>query len=123
MARINKVDIKRGDIWAIDLRPGLGSEITKKRPCLVISSDEFNNVSPLVIVLPVSSQIHQISGPERILLPRKNTRLKKDSIILINHIRALDKGRLSKKIGELSEEILREVEDGIKIVLDLDERN
>lgn len=109
--------IKQGDIWAIDLRPTTGYEIAKIRPCVVISSSTFNDTSSVIIILPISSQIPKIIGPERILLSKEGTKLKKDSIILVNHIRSLDKTRFSKKIGTIPKEKIAEIENSIKTIL------
>lgn len=120
MARIaSPVDIKRGDVWATDLRPGVGFEITKKRPTLIISRNTINKISPTVIVIPLSSQIYKILGPERIHIPQKEGELVKDSVALISQMRAIDKTRLIKRIGRISKDKLREVEEALKIVLDL----
>lgn len=110
---------KRGEIWATDLRPGLGWEVAKIRPALVISNNAINQVSGVIIVIPISSQFSQILGPERILISDKGTNLKKDSVILTTQIRAADKNRLTKKIGKLASSKLAEVEDAMKIVLGL----
>ncbi len=115
--------IKRGDLWIADLRPGQGFEIAKKRPCLIVSSNDVNSISPTVIVIPLSSQAYKILGPERLFISKKETRLAKDSVILVTQIRAIDKNRLIKLIGHVSKSKLQEVEDGIKIVLDLTGEN
>lgn len=112
--------IQRGEIWTADLRPGTGHEITKIRPVLVISRNTINKISPLAIVIPISSQIPPVIGPDRVFLPAKNSKLAKDSVILCGHIRTLDKSRLQKKIDSLSKNKLEEVEEAIQLVLGLD---
>lgn len=111
---------KRGEIWIVDLRPGKGWEVSKKRPAIVISANQINSRSPLVIILPISSQIPAILGVERILLPGNSTSLKKDSLILVHQIKAIDKSRLIKKIGTLAKDKLEEVEDSLNLVLGLE---
>lgn len=111
--------IKRGDIWAADLRPGIGWEVTKRRPALIISHNAINSIYPTVIVIPISSQAPSILGPERVFISKKGTKLQKDSVILTTQMRAIDKTRLFKKIGVISEAKLIEVEESIKIVLGL----
>ena len=59
---------KRGEIWAADLRPGLGWEVAKIRSALVISSNPVNQTSGVVVIIPISSQLPKILGPERILI-------------------------------------------------------
>ncbi|MGI8419975.1 MAG: type II toxin-antitoxin system PemK/MazF family toxin [Candidatus Levyibacteriota bacterium] len=111
--------IRRGDIWITDLRPGVGREVAKKRPTLVISINPINSISPTVIVIPISSRIPTLLGPERIFLSASESMLEKDSVILNFHIRAVDKKRLSKKISSLSKTKMKEVEEALKLVLDL----
>ena len=119
MARLDTKQIRRGELWTVDLRPTIGWEIAKKRPALIISSDQINSESPLVIIIPVSSKIPQVTGFEKILLGKKESNLEKDSVILVNQIRTVDKTRLGKKIGHISEGKLEEVEDALKLVLGL----
>ena len=111
--------IKRGEIWVGDLRPGVGREVVKKRPVIIVSKNEINTISPTVIVIPISSQTYPILGPERIFLPAKGTKLEKDSVILVYQIRAIDKQRLIKKIGTLPPKTLKAVEQSLKLILDL----
>ena len=111
---------KRGEIWVADLIPGKGWEIAKKRPVIVISTNEINNISPLVIIIPISSQIPEILGPERVLLEKEKGTFNKNSVVLTEQIRAIDKSRLIKKLDILPKEKLLEVEDALKIVLGLE---
>lgn len=115
----NTKQIKRGDLWIVDLRPAVGWEVAKKRPALIISSDQINSISPLIVVIPISSQIPEIIGSEKIFLSKKEANLEKDSAILVNQIKAIDKTRLGKKIGKISQDKLFEVEDSLKLVLGL----
>ena|SRR3990167_2292283 len=112
MARL----IKRGQIWIADLNPGYGAEIHKKRPALIIASNEINQFSHTTIVIPISSQVFSKSI-ETVLLPKKSTGLEKDSVILPVFVRAIDKNRLIEKVGSISDEKLEEVEDSLKLVL------
>lgn len=110
--------ISRGDMWIADLRPGVGFEVTKKRPTLIISRNTVNEISPTVIVIPLSSQVYKILGPERISIPQKDSSLHRDSVALVTQMRAIDKTRLIKKVGPISKDKLKEVEQALKIVLD-----
>lgn len=124
MARIGKNQqvVNRGEIWTTNLlEGGVGFEISKKRPGLVISSNNINSKSPIVIIIPISSQISQVIGPERVLLPKKEAGLEKDSMLLVYQLRAIDKTRLGKKVGKISKEKIKEVEEALRLVLSLDE--
>jgi|SRR3989344_5935096 len=112
-----RVNIYRGEIWVVDLHAGVGWEVAKKRPALVISNNQINRISPLVVIIPISSRIPEILGPERILISKKQTGLVKDSVMMINQIRTIDKKRLVSKTGKISEERLLEVEESLKLVL------
>lgn len=115
-----KVRIRRGDIWVTNLNPGFGREIHKTRPSIVISSNVINQHSVTLVILPITSQINPL-GPEKILLPKENTNLDKDSAVLVSEIRAIDKGRLTKKIGTISLQKMTEIEESLKIILGLEE--
>lgn len=110
--------IKRGEIWTVDLRK-VGSEISKIRPALVVSINSIQNLSPVVVVLPLSSRISQIIGPERVLLSKTDTGLIRDSVALSFQVRAIEKRKLVKRISRLSKQKMVEVEGSIKIVLGL----
>ena len=114
--------IKRGEIWIADLNPGYEQEIHKKRPVVIISNDAINKYSPTLIILPVTSRVFPL-GPEKILLSKKNKKLHKKSAILILGIRNIDRNRLIRKISYVDGENMIEIEDGLKLVLELKEGN
>ena len=120
MPKPSNIYPKRGEVWIADLIPGKGWEVGKMRPVIVISANEINNISPLVIIIPISSQIPQIIGPARVLIKKEGGFVEKDSVALPNQIRAADKSRFIKKIGNLSNDKLTEVEDSLKLVLGLE---
>lgn len=119
MARVNgnAKAIKRGEIWSTDLRPGIGQEVTKVRPALVVSNNTINRIAATLVIIPISSQIPPVLGPDRILVSQKQTGLTKDSVLLCGHIRAIDKKRLKKKIGAINKTILNEVEQALQLIL------
>lgn len=110
--------LKRGQVWIADLNPGFGIEIHKKRPILIISNNTLNNNWPRIIVVPFSTQIHPMN-PGKVFIPKDLCGVDKDSIILTQDIRSIDKSRLVKKIGFLPKEKLLEVEESLKLVLAL----
>lgn len=116
---ISELLIKKGDIWTADLRPGKGYEIAKIRPVLIISSDIINSISPMVIVLPISSQLPPVLGSDKIHLSKKQTGLAKESAVLVSHIRSIDKSRITKKVGKIPKNKLEEIEETLKLALGL----
>jgi len=111
---------KRGEVFIADLNPAFGREIHKKRPVLVISNNTLNQILPTVIMAPFSSIVPEFIGPDVIKIKDSRIGLAKDSAIIINQMRSIDKSRLVKKVGILSKGKFEEVEDALKIVLGLD---
>lgn len=110
--------IKRGEIWTVNLEPSLHREIHKKRPALIISNNIINDKTYYAILIPISSQVPKIIGPEMVLVGKKEG-LDKQSVILPLFIRSVDQERLIKKIGALTEIKLLEAESSLKILLQL----
>lgn len=108
--------IKRGDIWVVDLEPGFGREIHKRRPGVVVSSDDFHKNSPHVVVVPGSSIVPNILTQDIVLLGRVKG-LQRETALLPILIRSIDKERLVRKVGTISKEKLLEVEEALKLVL------
>lgn len=111
---------KRGEVFIADLNPAFGREIHKKRPVLILSNNTLNQTLPTVIMAPFSSIVPEFVGPDVILIKDPKIGLDKDSAIIINQIRSIDKSRLTKKVGTLSKVKLEEVENALKIVLGLE---
>lgn len=105
----------RGEIWLTNFNPGLGTELHKNRPALIISANEVNKHHPRVIVIPISTKNY--SGLSVIQFRSKRSGLNKESFILPTEIRAIDKVRLIKKTGKISKNKLKEVEETVKLVL------
>lgn len=116
---VNTLQIKRGQIWIADLNPGFGQELHKKRPVVIISTETVNTNSPLIIVLPLTSQVSHL-GPEKILLSQKETGLHKKSAVLILGVRSIDKDRLLKKVCSVTQDSMLKIEDSLKLLLGLD---
>ena len=91
--------IKRGELYYADLSPVVGSEQGGVRPVLVVQNDVGNKYSPTVIAAAVTSKINKAKLPTHIELPSNTYGLQKDSVILLEQIRTLDKRRLKEKIG------------------------
>ena len=109
--------IKRGELYYADLSPVVGSEQGGIRPVLVVQNDVGNKYSPTVIAAAVTSKINKAKLPTHIELPSNMYGLQKDSVILLEQIRTLDKRRLKERIGELSETTMSRVDNAILISL------
>ena len=109
--------IKRGELYYADLSPVVGSEQGGIRPVLVVQNDVGNKYSPTVIAAAVTSKINKAKLPAHIELPSSAYGLVRDSVILLEQIRTLDKRRLKERIGELNETTMSQVDKAILISL------
>jgi mRNA interferase MazF len=115
--------MKRGDVYWVDLVPRSGSEQTGRRPAIVVSHDGFNQTSGWrsIIVVPVSTSLSQGKrGPTVIELSGGIAGLPKASFAVCHQVTTLDRAKLTRKVGSLPPEFLREVEEGLKAAMDLD---
>ena len=115
------VSVKRGDIYSADLSPVVGSEQGGIRPVLIIQNDVGNKYSPTVIAAAITSRINKAKMPTHIELPAQDFGLSKDSVILTEQIRTLDKKRLREKIGKLDKELMIKVDEALSVSFGLDE--
>ena len=113
--------VKRGDIYYADLSPVIGSEQGGVRPVLIVQNDIGNKYSPTVIAAAITSQINKAKMPTHIEIGAENYGLNKDSVILLEQIRTIDKQRLREKIGRLSDDLMDGVDRAIGISFGLDE--
>ena len=109
--------IKRGELYYADLSPVVGSEQGGVRPVLVVQNDVGNKFSPTVIAAAVTSKINKAKLPTHIELPSNEYGLNKDSVILLEQIRTLDKRRLKERIGELPSDTMSKVDRAMLISL------
>lgn len=109
--------IKRGELYYADLSPVVGSEQGGIRPILIVQNDTGNKFSPTVIAAAVTSKIGKAKLPTHIELNADQFGLRKDSVILLEQIRTLDKKRLKERIGELSPVTMRKVNVALLISL------
>lgn len=111
------MQIKRGDIFYADLSPVVGSEQGGVRPILIVQNDIGNKYSPTVIVAAITSRLTKAKLPTHIELPRQEYNLEKDSVVLLEQIRTLDKTRLKDYISTLSSQKMQEVNRAMLISL------
>ena len=109
--------IKRGEIYFADLSPVVGSEQGGVRPVLVVQNDVGNKYSPTIIAAAITSQLEKAKLPTHIQLPAEKYGLPKDSVVLLEQIRTLDKKRLKEKIGELPVVEMTKVNEALLISL------
>jgi len=107
------VNAKRGDIFYADLSPVIGSEQGGVRPVLIVQNDIGNRYSPTVIVAAITSQISKAKLPTHVEITAKEYGLPKDSVILLEQIRTIDKKRLEEKVGNIDEAIMERVNEGL----------
>ncbi len=112
--------IRRGDIYYADLSPVVGSEQGGVRPVLIIQNDVGNRHSPTVIAAAITSQINKARLPTHIELGARSYGLSKDSVILLEQIRTIDKKRLKERMGRLDEQLMQRVDDAIAVSFGLD---
>lgn len=111
--------VKRGDIYYANLSPVVGSEQGGHRPVLVLQNDVGNKYSPTVIVGAITSQISKAKLPTHVEISAKQYNLEKDSVVLLEQLRTIDKRRLKEKVTHLSDDIMAKVDEAIKISLGL----
>jgi len=116
---VNEVIVKRGDIIYADLSPVIGSEQGGVRPVLIVQNDIGNKYSPTVIVAAITSQINKAKLPTHIEINANEYGLPKDSVVLLEQIRTIDKKRLREKIGHFDEDMMDRVNDCLKISMGL----
>lgn len=109
--------IEKFHIYLADLNPQFGSEPGKIRPVIVIQTDMLNKVHPSTIVLPVTTKVIKDASILRVHIEKEETNLKEESDILIDQVRAIDKRRFIKHIGELCEEHKQRIIENLKIVI------
>jgi len=108
------VAVRRGEVWRVDLDPTRGSEIRKTRPAVVLTADALNRARRTVVVVPLSTGPAP-RPPIVVAVASAGT----GSVAVCDQVRAVDKGRLTQRVGQLAAADLRAVEDGLRVVLGL----
>ena len=114
------MNIKRGDIFYADLSPVIGSEQGGLRPVLIVQNDIGNRYSPTVIAAAITSKMSKTKLPTHIDVYGESAGLAKDSIILLEQIRTIDKKRLKEKMGHLDDETMLNVNGAIQVSFGLE---
>ncbi|MBA9029230.1 mRNA interferase MazF [Peribacillus huizhouensis] len=111
--------VKRGDVYFADLSPVVGSEQGGTRPVLILQNDIGNRFSPTVIVAAITAQIQKAKLPTHVEINAKKYGFERDSVILLEQIRTIDKQRLTDKITHLDEPMMHKVNEALQISLGL----
>ena len=111
--------MRRGDIYYADLRPVIGSEQGGIRPVLIVQNDLGNKHSPTVICAAITSKMHKAKLPTHIELSTSQYDMEKDSVILLEQLRTIDKTRLKCKVFHLDNKIMQKVNGALLISLEL----
>jgi len=111
--------VKRGDVFFADLSPVVGSEQGGTRPVLVIQNDIGNRFSPTVIIAAITAQIQKAKLPTHVEINAKKYGFERDSVILLEQLRTIDKSRLTDKITQLDDVLMEEVDEALEISLGL----
>lgn len=111
--------VKRGDIFYADLSPVIGSEQGGIRPVIIIQNDIGNKYSPTVIVAAITSQINKAKLPTHVEISSEEYGLNRDSVVLLEQVRTLDKKRLKEKIGHMTDSDMKKVNKALQISLSL----
>ena len=111
--------MKRGDVYYADLRPVIGSEQGGIRPVVIVQNDIGNLHSPTIIVAAVTSKLNKAKLPTHIELSADRYHMVRDSVILLEQLRTIDKSRLKEKICHLDGEIMGQIDKGLNISLEL----
>ncbi|RCW73029.1 type II toxin-antitoxin system PemK/MazF family toxin [Saliterribacillus persicus] len=111
--------VKRGDVYFADLSPVVGSEQGGVRPVLVLQNDIGNRFSPTVIVAAITAQIQKAKLPTHVEIDAKQYDFERDSVILLEQVRTIDKQRLTDKITQLDSNMMEKIDDALKISLGL----
>ena len=111
--------IARGDIYFAELNPVQGSEQGGVRPVLIIQNDIGNTYSPTTIILAITSQINKAKLPTHVELPALESGLRRDSVILAEQMRTIDKSRLKQKVAELNSPTMERIENAVAVSIGL----
>src|SRR5699024_4836077 len=115
----NNLIVQRGEVYFADLSPVVGSEQGGVRPVLILQNDIGNRFSPTVIVAAITAQIQKAKLPTHVEIDAKRYKFDRDSVILLEQIRTLDKQRLTDKITRLDTDMMHKIDQALEISLGL----
>lgn len=110
---------RRGEVWLVNFDPTLGAEIRKTRPALILQNDIGNQASPITIVAAITSTLKK-AYPFQVPIRSGEGGLDTNSVVTLNHLRSIDRERLIRRLGVVSESILHQVDRALVISLNID---
>ncbi|MCX5885603.1 MAG: type II toxin-antitoxin system PemK/MazF family toxin [Proteobacteria bacterium] len=113
------VSIKRGDVFLVNFDPTVGAEAKKTRPAVVVSNDINNVHSPIISISPITSNVTRVYSFE-VEIPAGTSGMRTRSKVMVNQTRAVDKVRLIKKLGRLSDESIEDINHALRLHYDLE---
>ena len=114
-----KVQVRRGDIFYADLSPVVGSEQGGVRPVLIIQNDVGNRHSPTVICAAITSRMNKAKLPTHVEIDARKYQIVKNSVVLLEQIRTIDKRRLREQVCHLDREIMKKIDEALKVSFEL----
>ena len=114
---VNEVQIRRGDIYYADLSPVVGSEQGGIRPVLIIQNDIGNKHSPTVICAAITSKMNKAKLPTHVEIDAKRYHIVKDTVVLLEQIRTIDKQRLKELVCHVDRELMKKVDEALCVSL------
>lgn len=113
------MEIKRGELYYVDLKPTRGSEMKKRRrPCVVVSSNAINKAARVIIICPITDSYNKFS-PIHIKISAGTGGLKIESVVHCGQVRSIDKSRIGSKLGKFESHIMEEISRGLNLALTL----
>jgi len=106
---------KRGEVFLVNFDPAVGTEIRKTRPALILQNDISNEYSPITIVAAITSRFDQTLYPTEVLIQPPEGGLKNNSVVLLNHVRSIDKQRLIKRMGSLKPDTMKKIKLALQL--------
>lgn len=111
--------IRRGDVYYADLRPVIGSEQGGVRPVLIIQNDMGNRHSPTVICAAITSRMNKAKLPTHVSIDSRCCSIVKDSVVLLEQLRTIDKKRLREKVCHLDSDLIERIDEALRVSLDI----
>ena len=117
---MQKKNIKRGDIYYANLNPVTGSEQGSYRPVLVVQNNTGNSNSPTIVIVPITGNLQKTLLPTHVMIPGSSCGMDKDSLVLVEQIRTIDRSRLANYIGSIKHDIQFQIDKALAICVGLE---